>query len=109
MQENKKNFIYLLILAALIVLLFFLIRPEKISSMEFNILDDEKLSSDDIDKILILNFWATDCPTCIKEMPDLAKIHQEFKDDIELIAVPCLTTFPAGWLTLKTKTSYHLR
>ena len=50
MQENKKNFIYLLILTALIVLLFFLIRPEKISSMEFNILDDEKLSSDDIDK-----------------------------------------------------------
>ena len=56
MQENKKNFIYLLTLIALIALFFFLIRPEKISSMEFNILDDEKLSSDDINKILILNF-----------------------------------------------------
>ena len=103
MQENKKNFIYLLILAALIVLLFFLIRPEKISSMEFNILDDEKLSSDDIDKILILNFWATDCPTCIKEMPDLAKIHQEFKDDIELIAVAMPYDLPSRVVNFKNK------
>src|SRR6056300_244725 len=102
MQENKKNLIYLSTLIALIVLLFFLIRPEKISSMEFNILDDEKLSSDDIDKILILNFWATDCPTCIKEMPDLAKIHQEFKMILSSLQSPCLTIFPAGWLTLKT-------
>lgn len=103
MQENKKNFIYLLILAALIVLLFFLIRPEKISSMEFNILDDEKLSSDDIDKILILNFWATDCPTCIKEMPDLAKIHKEFKDDIELIAVAMPYDLPSRVVNFKNK------
>ena len=103
MQENKKNFIYLLILAALIVLLFFLIRPEKISSMEFNILDDEKLSSDDIDKILILNFWATDCPTCIKEMPDLAKIYQEFKDDIELIAVAMPYDLPSRVVNFKNK------
>ena len=103
MQENKKNFIYLLTLAALIVLLFFLIRPEKISSMEFNILDDEKLSSDDIDKILILNFWATDCPTCIKEMPDLAKIYQEFKNDIELIAVAMPYDLPSRVVNFKNK------
>ena len=103
MQENKKNFIYLSTLIALIVLLFFLIRPEKVSSMEFNILDDEKLSSDDIDKILILNFWATDCPTCIKEMPDLAKIHQEFKDDIELIAVAMPYDLPSRVVNFKNK------
>ena len=103
MQENKKNFTYLLTLIALIALLFFLIRPEKISSMEFNILDDEKLSSDDINKILILNFWATDCPTCIKEMPDLAKIHQEFKDDIELIAVAMPYDLPSRVINFKNK------
>ena len=103
MQENKKNLIYLSTLIALIVLLFFLIRPEKVSSMEFNILDDEKLSSDDIDKILILNFWATDCPTCIKEMPDLAKIHQEFKDDIELIAVAMPYDLPSRVVNFKNK------
>ena len=76
MHENKKNFLYFLILVILVLLIFFLIRPEKVSTLEFNILDGEKLKSDDIEKILILNFWATDCPTCIKEMPDLAKIHE---------------------------------
>ena len=103
MQENKKNFIYLLSLIVLIVLLFFLIRPEKINSMEFNILDGEKLKSDDINKILILNFWATDCPTCIKEMPDLAKIHHEFKDDIELIAVAMPYDLPSRVINFKNK------
>ena len=71
--------------------------------MEFNILDDEKLSSDDIDKILILNFWATDCPTCIKEMPDLAKIYQEFKKDIELIAVAMPYDLPSRVVNFKNK------
>ena len=98
-----KNFIYLSTLIALIALIFFLIRPEKISSIEFNILDDEKLSSNDIDKILILNFWATDCPTCIKEMPDLAKIHEEFKDDIELIAVAMPYDLPSRVINFKNK------
>lgn len=26
----------------------------------------------------LVNFWATSCVTCVKEMPDLVKIHQEF-------------------------------
>ena len=103
MHENKKNFLYFLILVILVLLIFFLIRPEKVSSLEFNILDGEKLKSDDIEKILILNFWATDCPTCIKEMPDLAKIHEEFKDDIELIAVAMPYDLPSRVINFKNK------
>lgn len=26
----------------------------------------------------LVNFWATSCVTCVKEMPDLVKVHQEF-------------------------------
>lgn len=29
-------------------------------------------------KILVLNFWATWCPPCRKEMPDLATLQQKF-------------------------------
>jgi thiol-disulfide isomerase/thioredoxin len=29
-------------------------------------------------RIVILNFWATYCPPCIKEMPDLGEIQNEF-------------------------------
>jgi peroxiredoxin len=29
-------------------------------------------------KPYLVNFWATSCVTCVKEMPDLMAIHQEF-------------------------------
>ncbi len=29
-------------------------------------------------KPYLVNFWATSCVTCVKEMPDLVAIHQEF-------------------------------
>lgn len=32
-------------------------------------------------KNLIINFWATWCPYCIDEMPDLQKLHDKYKDD----------------------------
>lgn len=37
-------------------------------------------------KKILLNFWATWCPPCREEMPDLQRISSEF-DDVEVIAV----------------------
>ena len=31
-------------------------------------------------KVLILNFWATWCPPCLREIPDFAKVSQAFAD-----------------------------
>ena len=30
-------------------------------------------------KVMLVNFWATDCATCIKEMPDIVATHQKYK------------------------------
>lgn len=41
-------------------------------------------------KVVLVNFWATSCPGCIKEMPDLVKLYQHYqkqKQPVELIAV----------------------
>lgn len=31
-------------------------------------------------KILIINFWATWCPPCLKEVPEFIKLQDEYKD-----------------------------
>ena len=39
-------------------------------------------------KIVILDFWATWCPPCIKEIPNLKKIYSKYKDDdFEIISI----------------------
>jgi peroxiredoxin len=38
-------------------------------------------------KPVLVNFWATSCPSCIKEMPYLAKMKQSLGDRFELVAV----------------------
>ncbi len=39
-------------------------------------------------QIVLVNFWATDCPGCIKEMPDLIQTYQDYHDKgFELLAV----------------------
>lgn len=34
------------------------------------------------DKPVFLNFWATWCPPCVKEMPSIEKLYDKFKDRV---------------------------
>jgi thiol-disulfide isomerase/thioredoxin len=39
-------------------------------------------------KWVLVNFWATWCPPCLEELPDLVKLHQAHKDrDLVVIGV----------------------
>ena len=40
------------------------------------------------DKLLVINFWATTCPPCIKEMPHFNQLESEYKaDDLRILLV----------------------
>lgn len=39
-------------------------------------------------KPVVVTFWATDCPSCIKEIPDLLELYQKYQArGLELIAI----------------------
>ncbi len=42
--------------------------------------DQERALSTYIGKPLVINFWATWCAPCIKEMPDLQALHERYPD-----------------------------
>ncbi|MCB2018688.1 MAG: TlpA family protein disulfide reductase [Hydrogenophaga sp.] len=55
----------------------------------FVLLDGTTTTTADLKgKVTLVNFWATTCVTCVKEMPDLAMTHEKFKGKgYETIAV----------------------
>lgn len=43
-------------------------------------------------KAVVVNFWASWCPFCLEEMPDLEKTFQTFKDDLVIIGINNMET-----------------
>jgi thiol-disulfide isomerase/thioredoxin len=58
------------------------------SDFELETLAGEKLKLSDLKgKKVILNFWATWCPPCKVEMPEMQKFYDEHSDEVEIVAV----------------------
>jgi peroxiredoxin len=55
----------------------------------FTSLKGERVSTGELrGRVLLVNFWATDCPTCVKEMPSMVTTYNKYrKDGLELVAV----------------------
>ncbi len=52
-------------------------------------IDGQKISSQDLrGKVVMVNFWATSCATCVKEMPQMVETYNKFKGQgLEFVAV----------------------
>jgi thiol-disulfide isomerase/thioredoxin len=46
-------------------------------------------------KVVLLNFWATWCPPCREEIPELNEIAERYKDHVEIVGVAMDDSSPA--------------
>jgi thiol-disulfide isomerase/thioredoxin len=45
-------------------------------------------------KVVVLNFWFSSCAPCIKEMPDLNRIRERYKDRADIVFIAPTFEFP---------------
>jgi len=61
---------------------------QNISDLKFKDDEGKEISFSDFqDKILLVNFWATWCAPCIKEMPSLDRLKSKVDGDFDVIAI----------------------
>lgn len=53
---------------------------ERAPAVDYVLLNGQKASSRDWQgKVMLVNFWATSCTTCVAEMPQIIATHERFK------------------------------
>ena len=85
----KKLLLPIIIIALLIFLAFQLGKKSSAPDVTFTTIEGKKIAMTALKgKVVLINFWATDCPGCVKEMPALVNIYNQYnKKGFEIIAV----------------------
>jgi peroxiredoxin len=62
---------------------------KQVPNATFTLLSGQKISTAQLKgKVYLVNFWATDCDTCIQEMPKMVQTYNAFKNQgLEFVAV----------------------
>lgn len=60
-------------------------------------------------KLLVVNFWATWCPPCREEMPELSQFHEHYRDKgVVVLGIATEDVAKIREFTQETKVSYPL-
>lgn len=107
MIKLKKFLIPITLIALLVGLVLSLSNKPQSPNVTFTTLNGEKIAMESLKgKVVLVNFWATDCPGCIKEMPDLINTYNQYKNKgFEVIAVAMPYDPPAQVLNYTTQKS----
>jgi len=68
----NKNIIISCLVIFMISLIVISFQKETVDNLNMTTINGESITSKDLlGKVVLINFWATDCSGCIAEMPDL--------------------------------------
>lgn len=89
MVNIKKILIPLVILGLLVALFLSLSQKPQAPDVTFTTIEGKKISMASLKgKVVLVNFWATDCPGCVKEIPALVDTYKNYQaKGFEVIAV----------------------
>jgi thiol-disulfide isomerase/thioredoxin len=63
-------------------------QPTDVPAFTMTDLDGRQLSSADWSgKVVLVNFWATWCPPCLAEIPDLIQIQEKYRDHVVVVGI----------------------
>jgi thiol-disulfide isomerase/thioredoxin len=87
-----KRAFYLAAFLAVVASVWMMFQTSGISTAPestFVLLDGSKKSTADLKgKVTLVNFWATSCTTCVKEMPHMVQTYEKYKDKgLDFVAV----------------------
>jgi peroxiredoxin len=79
----------IVVLAVVAIGYFSLSSKQAAPEVTFTSLTGEKVSMQSLrGKVVMVNFWATSCVTCVKEMPEMVETYNKYKDKgMDFVAV----------------------
>jgi len=89
MKFAKPLLIAVAVLAIVGAVVYALMDKPDAPAATFTTLEGQPLALADLrGKVVLVNFWATSCPGCIKEMPGMVETYNQYKErGFEIIAV----------------------
>ena len=79
LHMKKVAIVTLIVAAAGIGLYAAVLDKLTVPRVTFVSLKGERLTTDSLrGKVVLVNFWATDCPICAREMPDMVKTYNQY-------------------------------
>lgn len=90
MMRRTRNAIFIIAaISAVALAAYNNLRAHPAPRVTFTSIQGEKLAPEHLrGRVVLVNFWATDCVICVKEMPRLVETYRKFEPrNLEVIAV----------------------
>lgn len=89
LTSTKSIWIPIIVIGLLAILFFSLNDKKQAPEITFTTIEGKRITMSSLKgQIILVNFWATDCPGCIAEMPKLIETYKQYHaKGLEIIAV----------------------